>query len=375
MRHFSSFIHSLLESRLTREGQLWIHTIQTLNCQKKEAIWLIVDKCAIAKTKQQGEAEFEDKKSKHVTKKEMKTHETAWQTQDDSKRLLNVSTQCGPSARSYGKTSEHLTFRSLLLEVIYSKDATLDFCFRHKLLPSERLCLTCGKKMNLITDSKVSDGKRWYCRVRKGPHSHEHRLTIRTDTFFSKSIMTLEEILQFIYLWVHGNSQDTIAHELGTRSNTDVDWASFCREMCEETLMRRSKKIGGKDVVVKIDESKFSKRKYNVGHRVTGGWVFGERVKNDKTKIFLEPVEDRTADTLLAIIQKWILPGSIIWSDCWKAYGKIPNLPEGYKHGTVNHSTNFVNPESGVCTNRIKSDWRHRVRILARILAKLEDTI
>ena len=27
--------------------------------------------------------------------------------------------------------------------------------------------------------------------------------------------MTLEEILQFIYLWVHLNSQDTIANELG----------------------------------------------------------------------------------------------------------------------------------------------------------------
>ena len=145
----------------------------------------------------------------------------------------------------------------------------------------------------------------------------------------------------------------------GTSSNTDVDWASFCREVCEETLIRKSEKIGGKDVVVEIDESKFAKRKYNVGHRVTGGWVFGGREKDDKTKIFMEPVEDRTAQTLLSIIQKWILPGSIIWSDCWKAYGKIPELPEGYKHGTVNHSTNFVNPESGVCTNRIESDWRH----------------
>ena len=31
----------------------------------------------------------------------------------------------------------------------------------------------------------------------------------------------------------------------GTSSNTDVDWASFCREVCEETLMRRSEKMGG----------------------------------------------------------------------------------------------------------------------------------
>ena len=144
----------------------------------------------------------------------------------------------------------------------------------------------------------------------------------------------------------------TIDHELGTSSNTDVDWASFCREVCEETLMRRSQKIWGKDVVVEIDESEFAKRKYNVGHHVTGGWVEERRMTNPKN---FEPVEDRTADTLLAIIQKWILPESIIWSDCWKAYGKIQNLPEGYKHGTVNQSTNFVNQETGVCTNLIKS--------------------
>ena len=39
-----------------------------------------------------------------------------------------------------------------------------------------------------------------------------------------------------------------------------------------------------------MDESKIAKRKYNVGHRVTGGWVLGGREKDDKTKIFMEPV-------------------------------------------------------------------------------------
>ena len=31
----------------------------------------------------------------------------------------------------------------------------------------------------------------------------------------------------------------------------------------------------------------------------------------------------------------------------------------GYKHVTVNHSKEFVSPESDACTNRIESDWRH----------------
>jgi hypothetical protein len=34
-------------------------------------------------------------------------------------------------------------------------------------------------------------------------------------------------------------------------------------------------------------------------------------------------VENRTADTLLACIKQWIMPGTTIISDCWKAYDKI----------------------------------------------------
>ena len=251
-----------------------------------------------------------------------------------------------------------INYRILLTEIIPNKNQTLEFCFKTGLLPDKRLCPTCGGNMSMINDSKVSDGRRWYCRIRTGQNKHEHRLSLRTGTFFEKSNMTIEECIQFFYLWTHGISQDQIQHELQLSSRTDVDWASFCREICETTILRDSEKIGGKDIV-EIDESKFAKRKYNVGHRVQGGWVFGGREKDNKRKVFMEAVPDRTANTLLTIIQKWVAPGSIIWSDCWKSYNKIPDLPEGYKHATVNHSQNFVDPESGTCTNRIESDWRH----------------
>lgn len=150
-------------------------------------------------------------------------------------------------------------------------------------------------------------------------------------------------------------SQNYIQQELGTSRKTDVDWACFCREVCANSVLNNSEKIGGPGIVIEIDESKFAKRKYNVGHRVVGGWVFGGREWDDKPKV---TVENRTAETLIAIIREWIAAGSIIWSDCWKRYNSIPTLPEGYQHGTVNHSKNFVDPESGVCTNRIESDWR-----------------
>ena len=100
---------------------------------------------------------------------------------------------------------------------------------------------------------------------------------------------------------------------------------------------------------VEIDESKFGERKYYQGHKVEGQWVFGGREKYDKTTTFMVPVHNRKGSTLLPIIQKWIKPGSIIHSDCWKAYSKLSKL--GYTHVTVNHSKEFKNVQSATCTN------------------------
>ena len=49
-----------------------------------------------------------------------------------------------------------------------------------------------------------------------------------------------------------------------------------------QDLMNANEMIGGVNVVVEIDESKFGKRKFNKGKRVNGKWVFGglkERVE------------------------------------------------------------------------------------------------
>ena len=50
--------------------------------------------------------------------------------------------------------------------------------------------------------------------------------------------------------------------------------------------------------------------------------------------------------------------GSIIVSDSWKAYNSLGD--EGYKHLTVNHSIQFVDPDdSSIHTNSIEGTWKH----------------
>jgi transposase-like protein len=93
-----------------------------------------------------------------------------------------------------------------------------------------------------------------------------------------------------------------------------------------------SEKIGSPNKTV---ESKFGKRKYSRGHLVQGQWVFGG-IERESRKTFLDPVPDRTAETLMAVIDALIKPGTTVISVCWGAYRNLD--AQGHTHYTVNHS-------------------------------------
>lgn len=144
-------------------------------------------------------------------------------------------------------------------------------------------------------------------------------------------------------------------HELNIGSNTTlVDWNQFFRDVCFQYFVLNPVQIGGPGVIVEIDESLFARRKYNRGRWVVQKWVFGGWDRETKLG-FLVIVPDRSAQTLLPIIQQYIRPGSIIFSDMWPAYNQLSEL--GFDHRVVNHSRNFVDPDSGVCTNGVEGMW------------------
>ena len=55
-------------------------------------------------------------------------------------------------------------------------------------------------------------------------------------------------------------------------------------------------------------------------------------------------------------IRNYILPGTTIVSDCWKAY-KFLDECDGYEHLSVNHSKNFINPDNYANTQTIERMW------------------
>lgn len=111
----------------------------------------------------------------------------------------------------------------------------------------------------------------------------------------------------------------------------------------------------------KVKSLKLMNQNSAEGSTIEGQWEFGG-VERDSSNSFSVPVEHRDQKTLLPIIQKYILPGTTIISDCWKAYSRLSDFD--YTHLTVNHSKNFKDPKTGACTDKIVGLWRnakHRI--------------
>ena len=79
-------------------------------------------------------------------------------------------------------------------------------------------------------------------------------------------------------------------------------------------------------------------------------WVFGMCDISHRPSLgFMQVVQSRDANTLLPMIQAHIHLGTMIYSDCWRAYSNVQNfVVHVVQHHTVNHSLHFVDPAKGV---------------------------
>uniref|UniRef100_A0A0L8I778 ISXO2-like transposase domain-containing protein n=1 Tax=Octopus bimaculoides TaxID=37653 RepID=A0A0L8I778_OCTBM len=139
---------------------------------------------------------------------------------------------------------------------------------------------------------------------------------------------------------------------------------------CCNYLLRNPYQIGGLGHIVELDESMMCKRKYNRNRMPLERWVIGGWDREDKNG-FLVFVPDRSSETLLPLIKKFIKPGTTIYSDCWSAYNGITEIDvtQKYTHFKVNHSENFVDPITNVHTNSVECYWKNVKR---RFKSKME---
>jgi len=243
--------------------------------------------------------------------------------------------------------NDSLLHQFLLEHHVVSDVCFCDICCQQCRIDERRQLFRCDRQVT----TKLHGGRT------KVTKRHSFSKSLVAGTWFDKQKLSKMVICRFCSLWLVIPHPRTvlISRELSICRQSVVDWSSFCREVCVFWLEQRSEVLGGTNVVVEIDEAKIGHRKYNRGRWVDGFWVFGG-FERGSGRTFLVPVPSRDSATLLAVIKQWIRPGTTIMSDCWRAYDCLSS--QNFVHQTVNHSQNFVSPDSGAHTQNIERLWR-----------------
>jgi transposase-like protein len=196
------------------------------------------------------------------------------------------------------------------------------------------------------------------------------------DTVFSNCKKGKGMILLLGFLWITGATTTQMIKQTKFSSATICKWLKVFRNAVANDIDEHNddNKIGGPDIIVEIDESKFGKRKHHRGHQVNGVWVVGGVERTPERKMFAVAVQDRSAETLLDIVERWVHPGSLVYTDCWKGYKEDGLLDLEMHHSTVNRSLHFKDPETGVHTNTIEGTWAGMKEKISR-RARTEEAI
>lgn len=247
-----------------------------------------------------------------------------------------------------------------LHDIFTNEQKALQFALQNNMLYIHGECENCNGKYELYQDSHKHSDKFLKC-IKCGS-----KKSLLHNSIFTRTKLKPNEVLHILYCWAMQNSRNITAHECNVSKATVTNFFQTFRDACIDWLNDKGQKpIGGNGCTVEIDESLMSQRKYNRGRMLSPQWIFGGYCVESKEK-FVLTVPNRTAGTLLPIIQRYILPNTNVSSDSWPAYNHINDLKENYKHNTVNHKRNFVDPITKTHTQHIERMWREVKRVKKR---------
>jgi ISXO2-like transposase domain len=215
------------------------------------------------------------------------------------------------------------------------------------ILHTEHMCPSCSVSMHL----QISRGI-----FRCGKRECRKSVSVRLRSFFAGHKLLCSQILHLAHLWLGKVPVRYSIEATGHSSTTVCSIHQYFRELVSDSVEIEDVIIGGQGIVIEIDETKLGKRKYNRGHPVEGVWVVGGVERTPERRVFLAKIEVRNRESLFEIIDRHVLPGSVIYTDLWRGYTGLEFINE-YQHHTVNHSIQFIVPGTNIHTNNIEGTW------------------
>ncbi len=160
--------------------------------------------------------------------------------------------------------------------------------------------------------------------------------------------------------FVSGSTALTAARLCGVNRKT----AAYCfrrlREIIVFELDAQSAALFGGEI--EVDESYFGgKRKGRRGRGAAGKVpVFGLLKRGGR--VYTKIIPDASSATLMPIIERKVVPDSIVYSDGWKGYNALD--VSDFHHFRINHSERFADDRNHI--NGIENFWSQAKRHMRR---------
>jgi transposase-like protein len=189
-----------------------------------------------------------------------------------------------------------------------------------------------------------------------------HHIHPTAGTIFEKSSRPLTDWFYVMYLVSTsrcGIAAKQVERELGC--NYKTAWRMLNRVRNELMSQDENEPLSGE---VEADETFVGGKSKRLGEKRKAGRP--TMATNKKTPVFAmverkgrivaQTVPDARAVTLMPLVQQFVLPETMIFTDEWHAYWTLGNL--GYRHRRVNHKQNIY-VSGNVHTNTIEGFFGH----------------
>ncbi len=156
--------------------------------------------------------------------------------------------------------------------------------------------------------------------------------------------------------FVAGTTARCAASLVGVNFKTACYYFQRLREIIAAQLEAESTEVF--DGEIEVDESYFGGvRKGKRGRGAAGKVpVFGLLKRGGR--VYTKIIPDASSATLIPIIERKVIPDSIVYSDCWRAYNVL-DVSE-FKHYRINHSKLFADKKNHI--NGIENFWNQAKR-------------
>lgn len=258
-----------------------------------------------------------------------------------------------------------------MFRICEDNNTLIEFLRNKGILKSHILCPDCGNQM--YTDYNL---KMFRCqRSRYEVNQYRRRIRIKCNksvsvldgSWFSGFKIGLQTIFIIIFLYIHHDvyTLEALIKESGASKGSVIKVCKRINELLDDWLDDCNQvKIGGRGVVVEVDEVCWGGRKLRLGRPVgPKQWIFGlkERISG---RLIVSVIPDRSAATLEAIILRHVKRGSIINTDCWPAYEGLGQLNYGHLH--VNHRLYHINRVNRCHIQVLERSWRELRRLVPK---------